>query len=67
MKKWTDYWKTILALSSPVVVTITAALVDSGDGGETITGSEWGLIAGSAVGALAVLFGPRNTINGTKV
>lgn len=66
-KRWTDYWKTLLALASPVVVTVTAALNETGDGGAVITGAEWGLIAGSVVGALAVLIGPRNTVAGRDV
>lgn len=66
-KRWTDYWKTLLALASPVVAIVTAALNGDGPGGELITSSEWGLIAGSVVGALAVLFGPRNTVAGRDV
>lgn len=61
VSKWAEYWKFYLALLTPVFVAIDSAITDG-----AFTNTEVVTVSGAFVGALLVLFGPRNKTSDTE-
>lgn len=66
MKRLAPYYKAVTGILVPFLTTLGAALVESSDGGSTITAHEWiGAVVVGLVGGGAVFAVPNKDPHGT--